>query len=255
MVCRCDTPAPFVPGRRRATSRPPGKAVPAPVRRHARARLCGYALGRMRVHTCASGQARGTPPPRGVHSGGAACTYRRGGVTSRRDGDRLFLRPRAAFSPIAAGDSAAGGAKRPQIAKKRAMRANGGARGAAHGTRGRRVRVHAPATRAMRTSVRERTSQAGAKKTRNYLALNGFMPIFAVHKSAAARGGSPPLDSRNSPPLAFIPPSRRRAERGAVLKRTICSSFAIIVFCSVIRLDVRQLQLCYGLLLFSIFRF
>lgn len=164
MVCRCDTPAPFVPGRRRATSRPPGKAVPAPVRRHARARLCGYALGRMRVHTCASGQARGTPPPRGVHSGGAACTYRRGGVTSRRDGDRLFLRPRAAFSPIAAGDSAAGGAKRPQIAKKRAMRANGGARGAAHGTRGRRVRVHAPATRAMRTSVRERTSQAGAKK-------------------------------------------------------------------------------------------
>ncbi len=104
MVCRCDTPAPFVPGRRRATSRPPGKAVPAPVRRHARARLCGYALGRMRVHTCAIGQARGTPPPRGVHSGGAACTYRRGGVTSRRDGDRLFLRPRAAFSPIAAGD-------------------------------------------------------------------------------------------------------------------------------------------------------
>lgn len=63
-----------------------------------------------------------------------------------------------------------------------------------------------------------RARHAPRKKTRNYLALSRFMPIFAVHKSAAAGGGSPPLDSRNAPPLAFIPPSRRRAERGAVLK-------------------------------------
>ena len=143
-VTRCAAvppPAPFVPGRQGATSRPPDKAVPAPVRRPVRARLCGCALGRVRVHPCASGQAQGTPPPTGVHSGGAACTLRRDGVASRSDGDRLFLRPCAALSHGAAGDSAARGAKRPQIAKKRAMRANGGARGAAHVPHGRKRRV------------------------------------------------------------------------------------------------------------------
>lgn len=214
---RCDTSPPLVPGRIRATSRPHGKAVPAPVRRYARARLCGCALGRVRVHTCESVQAQGTPPPAGAHSGGAACTYRRDGAASRSGGDRLFLRPRAALSRGAAGDTP------PDGRNARKSQKNGQCgQMAAHAAR-RTSRTSANRASSLPPSRRScaqggACTSGGRKKTRNYLALSRFMPIFAVHKSAAARGGSPPLDSRDAPPLAFIPPSRRRAERGAVLK-------------------------------------
>lgn len=213
-MCRCDTPAPFVPGRQVATSRPPDKAVPAPVRRPVRARLCGCALGRVRLYTCASGQAQGTPPPRGVHFGGAACTLRRDGVASRSDGDRLFPRPRAALSRGARGAV-------PQEGRNARKSQKNGQCGqmAAHAAR-RTSRTGANGACRPRPTrdTCARARHAPLKKTRNYLALSRFMSIFAVHKSAAARGGSPPLDSRNAPPLAFMPPSRRRAERGAVLK-------------------------------------
>lgn len=154
---------------------PPCVGTPAPV--SAGAPL--YA----RVHTCASEQAQGTPPPRGVHSGGAACTYRRDGVASRSDRDRLFLRPCAALSRGAAGDMPA------EWRNARKSQKNGQCgQTAAHAVR-RTICAGANCASPLSPSrppvcARARAhSQDGRKKTRNYLALSGFMPIFAVHKS------------------------------------------------------------------------
>ena len=64
---------------------------------------------------------------------------------------------------------------------------------------------------------RERTRKTGAKR-RAIIWHLAALCLSLLYINQAARGGSPPLDSRTAPSLAFIPPSRRRAERGAVLK-------------------------------------
>ncbi len=226
---------------------PPCVGTPAPVSAGMHLGACAYTRARAGKRKARRRPEVYTPAARHVHTGAA-------GLLPGATGMGFFSARVRRFSHRGWGQCR----RRGETPSNRKKTGNAGKRRRTRrGARHSRAQNARPRSRYTRGSYKRARAHppSGRKKTRNYLALSGFMPIFAVHKSAAARGGSPPLDSRNSPPLAFIPPNRRRAERGAVLKRTICSSFAIIVFCSVIRLDVRQLQLCYGLLLFPIFRF